>query len=167
MSTNFIGFSRPSKPSLLTRIAMWLDDANFSHAFLSYFDADWQCQMVIQLDEYGFRLIPAEQYEKKNTVMHLVHSPSNFDQAMAKVARQFAGTMYDFKGFLGMALVLLLRKIGIKKKNPLASSETMICTEMVARTLVECGYQLPPGSMLDSISPRELWEMLSSVGDAR
>jgi hypothetical protein len=116
--------------------------------------------MVVQVDEFGFRLVPLTKFKKKNKVIHLIQVDKlefgDFEAGLAKVAREFVGEMYDFKGFIGMALVLAHRAFKRKIKNPMASKQTIICSETAVLALQYAGC--PGAEMLiaDSTSPEDL-----------
>lgn len=160
----FLGFSHLKKPSWLTRLIMKLDKSRVSHTFMVYYDTDWNMDMVIQIDEYGFRLVPFERYKKYNEIKHIfdMSNPKygNFEEGMAQLSREFAGTHYDFKGFIGMGLVILWRAMKRRIKNPLASKGTLICSEGATLALQ---YGKCPGSdvlVADSTSPQNLLDFM-------
>lgn len=165
MST-YIGFSRPRKPGLLTKLAMWMDKSEVSHVFMAYEDTDWKCTIVIQVDEYGFRLIPLSKYVKKNHIANWVDMNSaafgHFEEGLGQVAREFAGEMYDFKGFFGMAWVLISRMFKRRIKNPLAAKNTIICSETAVLALQYAGAPRSETLVADSTSPQELLNFLRS-----
>lgn len=167
MSNTFLGFSHLRNPSWLTKLIMKIDKSSVSHSFMVYYDEDWKLEMVIQIDEFGYRLIPFERYKKGNEVKFLfdMSNPKygNFEEGMIRLSREFAGTKYDFKGFIGMGLVLFWRAFKRRIKNPWASKGTLICSEGAALALQYGGC---PGSdklIPDSTSPQDLLDFLNGV----
>ena len=166
----FIGFSHPRNPGLLTKIAMWLDDSDVSHVFMAYEDVDWKCTMIVQIDEFGFRLVPMSKFIKKNVIKDMVLMDLNhgdFESGLARVARDYVGEMYDFKGFFGMGLALLFKRLfkGIKRRirNPMASKETVICSEGAVLALQYGNCPKSEQLIPDSTSPQKLKEFLTGL----
>jgi hypothetical protein len=97
-------------------------------------------------------------WEKKNRVV------AEFDAPMANVAaaEREIGKRYDYPALLGFGLVVpLSRWAGFKLANPLASPKALVCSELVALSLVGMRQMenVDPGQ----VTPKELFAICSGA----
>jgi hypothetical protein len=149
-----VGFS--TTRALVSRLIRRLTGSRVSHAFLVYDDVDFERTMVMEAVGSGFRIVPLDRFERHNTVVRIFTPRHPIDVGL-RSAVDWLGEGYDTGGLLGMALLLVLRslKLRIKRRNLLASSRTLFCSEAVARACRASGY---PGFRLDpeTTTPQDL-----------
>ena len=134
-----------------------------------YRDSDWNMDIAIQIDERTFRLMPYEKYVKSNEIVHLIdvgdkNKFGDIDIGMARLAKEFLDTPYDFMGFVGMAIVKLAKFFKRKIKNPLASSSSVICSEGATLALQYGGCPEADSLHAASTSPQDLLNFLMKKG---
>lgn len=152
-----VGFST-SKHNPLSKLIRWFTRSTVSHAFLIYWDTDWQRDMVMEATSGGVRIVPIEHYEKQIVCVFTPKHP--LDAGLAK-AVDWLGEHFDYSGLVGMVWVRIGRWLGRKWRNPLRSAHGMFCSEFVSRTMVAVPY--PGTGQWDpqSIDPQALVEFFS------
>lgn len=159
-----IGFS--TTQALLSRVIRFFTRSPVSHAFLVYRDVDFEREMVMEAVGAGFRIVPLDRFEKHNTVVRIFTPRHPIDEGL-RAAVDWLGESYDSGGLLGMALLLLARslKLRLKRRNVLASSRSLFCSEAVARA---CRASRYPGFRLDpeTTSPQDLFAFFSAEAAA-
>jgi hypothetical protein len=116
--------------------------------------------IVLEEGPDGFRARTIENFTRGNRIVTLI-TPLHPVERGVEEAITWLGQRYDYFGVLGMAAVLVYRWFGKKRRNPLASSRSMFCSEANTRILQVSGY--PGADKLDpeSTSPADLLEFLT------
>ena len=130
MSTQ-VGFSTPKHFNPVSWLVRKFTGSKASHAFFVYHDVDFDMQMVMEAHELGFRLTPFDHFTKHNKIVKLVKPKNPIDIGLRIVANRYLGTMYDYSGLIGMAVVLVGRWLHRKWKNPFRGSKYVYCSESV------------------------------------
>lgn len=158
-----IGFSTTNK--LLSRIIRKLTRSRASHAFLVYRDVDFGRDMVMEAVGHGFRLVPYDGFQRRNTIVAEITPAYSIEQGLRR-AVDWLGANYDKGGLVGMAYLLVLRWLrlrsrSVRLKNPLAASRALFCSEAVARA---CAWSKYPGFDLDpeSTTPQDLLDFFTA-----
>lgn len=128
-----VGFST-QKYNPVSWLVRTITRSSCSHVWFLYYDQDFACDMVMDAHETGFRLIPYENFVKRNTVVAVLNPPENLDAGMAKAAK-WIGTHYDFVGLFGMGMVSLARALRTNLRNPFRSQTSVFCSEAVASVM--------------------------------
>ncbi len=154
-----IGFSTTN--ALLSRIIRRLTGSKVSHAFLVYWDVDFEREMVMEAMGRGFRIVPFDKFRQHNRVVG-VFTPRHSIERGLRRAVDWLGADYDARGLLGMVLVLVARWFTLRRRrNPFGSSRAFFCSEAVARACVWSEY---PGFDLDpeATTPKDLFDFFSA-----
>ncbi|HEX9189036.1 MAG TPA: hypothetical protein VGB87_18300, partial [Vicinamibacteria bacterium] len=105
----------------------------------------------------GFRVVPFDKFRRHNHVV-AVFTPRHPIDAGLRAAVDWLGESYDARGLVGMAFLLAARwlKLRIRRRNFLARTRALFCSEAVARACRASGY---PGFRLDpeATSPQDLF----------
>lgn len=126
-----VGFSTPRAFNPVSWVVRKFTGSRASHAFFVYFDVDFEMDVVLEAHELGFRLMPRKQFERYNRVVKLVTPRHPIDAGLKVVAQRYLGSMYDFAGLLGMAVVMVGRWLRRKWKNPFRGAKSVYCSEAV------------------------------------
>ncbi len=156
-----IGFS--TTDALLSRMVRALTRSKVSHAFLVYFDVDFDRDMVMEAVGAGFRIVPLDRFARHNRIVDVVTPRFPIDEGL-RAAVDWLGESYDAPGLLGMALLLAfraLRRRTRRVRNLLASRRALFCSEAVARACRACRY---PGFDRDPeiTTPQDLYAFFSA-----
>jgi len=160
MSSIIIGFSKPRKLNLLSRIIMMFEKTPFSHVYIkipnNYFkDCDiYQASkgMVNHIVEVNFLNYNISIKEFKLDV----DSDNKFK--IIQFLRARLGSPYSFKALI----VIFLRRLGFKLKTVSDKKESYICSELGARVLVHFG-SVNIDVDLDLITPLQLFNILDKM----
>lgn len=137
-----VGFSTPKAFNPVSWVVKKFTGSRASHAFFVYHDADFDMDMVMEAHELGFRLTPLKQFERKNEIVKLVEPKNNIDEGLRQIARRYLGSMYDYAGLIGMAVVMFGRFLKRKWKNPFRGSKSVYCSEAVILAMKQSvGYE--------------------------
>lgn len=152
-----IGFS--TSASWISGVIRTVTSSKASHAFILYWDQDFQTHMVLEAARDGFRLVTFERFLMHNTVVELIDVQSTLNQGLAHVS-SWVGSRYDTLGLFGMVWVVLGKWLKRRWKNPFGSSRSMFCSEAIVRALRADGF--PEASKLDpeATSPADLLAFL-------
>lgn len=151
-----IGFSTTN--ALLSRLIRWGTRSPVSHAFLVYFDVDFDREMVMEAVGAGFRIVPLDKFAKHNRIVEIVTPRHPIDEGL-KAAVDWLGEGYDKSGLVGLAALLLFRALRLRMRrarNVFASRRTLFCSEAVARACRAAKY---PGFAQDpeTTTPEDLY----------
>jgi len=150
-----IGFSTGS--SWLSCVIRWFTDSAASHAWILYWDSEFEADCVLEFTRGGCRITTLTSFEKHNRVVKKALPRHPISLGMKKVA-EWLDKPYDYKGLFGMVWVMVGRWLHRKWKNPWGSAQAMFCSEAVARVLRAADY---PGTEYwdpETISPQDLFE---------
>jgi hypothetical protein len=127
-----IAFSRNS--SLLSRLIRWVSKGRVSHSLarLTLGGIPFVVESVLM----GVRMVTWTRWQKAAPLYaeyQLLRPEPSQEQLQA--ALDDLGDFYDYVGLLGYIPVLLWRWMGRKRRNPLASASSQVCSEFVVRFL--------------------------------
>lgn len=132
--STLLGFSTPRSFNPVSALVRRFTASECSHCFFLYWDDDFQCDMVLESHELGFRLITWRRFVKKNRIIALVEPAHVLDPGFLKLG-EWVGSAYDFGGLIGQAVVQLGRWMQRKWRNPFRSSRAMFCSESITRCM--------------------------------
>ena len=149
-----IAFST-SKDSWISKIIRWFSNSTVSHCFFVYYDEDWKREMVLEATEGGFRIVPYSFYE--NEVVKIFIPKYSIEEGL-KQSIDWLTEGYNYWGLFGMSWVELGKWLKKKWKNPLRSSNTMFCSELIARVMMVSSYPGIEDWDIQSIDPEMLMD---------
>ncbi|MBN1206247.1 MAG: hypothetical protein JXB05_15125 [Myxococcaceae bacterium] len=132
--TTLIGFSTPRSFNPVSLLVRRFTRSECSHCFFLYWDDDFECDMVLEAHELGFRLITWQRFVRKNRIIALVEPAHPLDSGFLRLG-EWVGSAYDFGGLIGQAFVQFGRFLQRKWRNPFRSSRSMFCSESIARCM--------------------------------
>jgi hypothetical protein len=127
-----IGFSTDPK-SWVSRIIRWFTESKCSHTFITVEDATLG-KLVVESDAGGVQVCMWDHFNTPgNTVVHEVEPLEFMLPALKLAMTEYLNEAYDYTGVIGMAWVMLWRRLKKRVKNPLHSSKAMFCSNFVTR----------------------------------
>jgi hypothetical protein len=160
-----VGFSTTN--TLLSRIIRRFTGSRVSHAFLVYQDVDFDREMIMEAAGAGFRIVPLDRFRRHNRVVAIFTPRHPIDEGL-RAAVDWLGESYDAGGLVGMALLLAGRwlKVRLRRRNFLARSRALFCSEAVARA---CRASRYPGFDLDpeTTTPQDLFAFFEAESSPR
>lgn len=132
--STLIGFSTPRHFNPVSWIVRRFTKSEASHCFFLYWDDDFECDMVLESHELGFRLITWKRFVQKNRIIALVEPAHPLDKGFLRLG-EWVGSVYDFGGLIGQSVVQFGRFLQRKWRNPFRSSRAMFCSESIARCM--------------------------------
>ena len=156
-----IGFSRPKNFNPISWLIQKVMKSTVSHTWFLYHDMDWDINMVMEAHELGFRLIPYDQFKKQNLVVNVFTPVHSLDEGMKKVALEYLGTVYNYKGLIGMSVVKLGNWLKRKWRNPMRTTKSVFCSEAVCLSMQwSKGYEYFTDDA-QSMDPEQLMELMT------
>lgn len=157
-----IGFSTVKK-NFLSRLIRWATSAEFSHTWPVYDHPLYGTRIIVDADVKGIFEVRADQYLKKvdDPVILVPPDGVNLEEGMAELSEELARP-YGILNLIGHGVVLLLRRIGARIKNPFRNSKKPAC--------IETSYALLQGAGLfmdvdpEEESPQSLHDRLVKSG---
>lgn len=132
--STLLGFSTPRRFNPVSWLVRRVTGSECSHSFFLYWDDDFQCDMVLEAHEFGFRLITWKRFVANNRIVALVEPTHPLEVGFVKLG-VWVGSDYDFTGLIGQALVQFGRFLKRKWRNPSQSSRSMFCSESIVRCM--------------------------------
>jgi hypothetical protein len=146
----------------LQRLIKWGSKSDVNHAFFVLYDQDFGGWVQLGADEGGWVQSPAET-RLKLPVCRLYAAPPGIDLRVGLAAmRSVLGAKYDIGGLVGMAWVVLMRRVGRKVKNPLQRGNKWFCNEIADVVCERSGWDL--GLDEHSTTPGDWEKALRSHG---
>lgn len=150
-----IGFSTSN--AWYSRAIRFFTKSRCSHTFLVVsILGTW---VVLEEGFFGYMARTLDDLRKHDTIVAL-YRPRHSIRAGVKASLTDLGQPYDYLGLIGMAFVMLGRRLGKKWSNPLASTHAMICSERVTRVLQGSNYPFTERYEPASTTPEDLLEFL-------
>jgi hypothetical protein len=139
--------------SWLSRIIRWATRSKVSHVSIG--TSMQGVPVVIEASGLGVRIYPRKRWAKSRTVVAEARFYVDISDEIP-YAIEFVGDRYDYAGLIGFLVVLPLRWLGRKVKNPLGSSRAFICSELPLR--LDREHRIPEWEGLDpeTTTPEDL-----------
>jgi hypothetical protein len=163
--STLIGFSTPRHFNPVSWLVRNITKSECSHSFFVYWDDDFECDMVLEAHELGFRLIALPRFVKKNRIVALVEPAFSLDPGFLKLG-SWVGSAYDFGGLIGQAVVQFGRFLQRKWRNPFHSSRAMFCSESIARCMQWAGHPDAKSFTPKETTPQDLLIFFRGQGRA-
>lgn len=143
-----IGFSTQKK-NFLSKLIRWATSAEFSHTWPVYDHPLYGTRIIVDADVKGIFEVRADQYLAKvdDPVILVPPEGVKLEDGMAELSEDLARP-YGVLNLIGHGIVLFLRKIGARIKNPFRNSKKPAC--------IETSYALLQGAgILMDVDPEE------------
>jgi hypothetical protein len=132
-----VGFSTTTH--WLSRLIRWFTGGAVSHAWILYWDEDFNCDCVLEFTEGGCRIKTFAGFKSQNQIVKVWTPQCSIRLGFVKV-REWLEAGYDYAGLLGMIWVMIGRWLHRKWRNPWGSAQKAFCSEGVVRVLIWAGY---------------------------
>lgn len=156
MKVFYIGFSRNTKGKIFSKLLMWYMGKKYSHTFFKFSD-----RYILHSEiENGVNYWTLERFCDVNTItdMYKIEVSQNQYIDLRERLNEHIGHKYAFWQNIGIILVDLLVKFGIKKDNPFRDGDN--CSELVFRCLQRLHPELVRQYKLNTIRPDHIEEIL-------
>lgn len=160
MKVFYIGFSRNRKNKIFSRLLMWYMSKNYSHTYFKFGEAS-----VLHSEmENGVNYWTSKEFEEKNitTMEYRIQIPENEYTDLRERLNRHVGHRYAYLQNLGILLVDLFVKFGIKKRNPFRDGDN--CSELVFRSLKRLHPELKKDYRPNTVRPDHIEEILEKYG---
>lgn len=158
------GFSRNSKGKIGSRILCWAMRKKFSHTFFMFKEKMYSDRTVQQSTGHGVASMSETRFLQDNIIVQefpVAISEALFDEILQE-CHKYAGCNYGYLQNLGVAIVRLAAKLGIKiNKNPL--DDGMNCSEWMCYILDEI-YGKWTTKDPNLVGPDDVYAFLESKG---
>jgi hypothetical protein len=150
-----VGFSTTN--AALSRLIRWFTRSPVSHAWVLYYDAEFDCECVFEFSIGGGQIHTYEAFKKHNTIVHVWTPRVALGPGFRKAA-PLLDRGYDYLGLLGMIWVQVGEWLKRKWRNPWGSPKRDFCSESVAHVLQSVPYPGWDHRAARSTSPEKLLE---------
>lgn len=155
-----IGFS--SSTSLISRAIRYVTGGKVSHCFLVFQSDQLGGLFVLEAVNDGYHIRPFTYTNDANNTLILVDPKLPIDGVLPVCAR-WLGETYDWSVAAGIPLVGLGRFLKQKWHNPLATKNTLFCSEAIVRGLQVIGYPGATHLVAEDTSPQDLLDFLTKI----
>lgn len=144
-----VGFSRPKKFQIFSKLVMLLEKREFSHCFVDING------IIYHASHGSVHPNTKEEFLKDNIIVKkYIIEIEEIEKGMAFINKAI-GTKY---GFDQIYTIFIMKLLGTKQTLFSNNTRRMICSEFVSRFLNETGYS--NFNRLDSITPSDLEEKM-------
>lgn len=141
MKKVIIGFSKTDQ--IFSKAIMCLEDTDFSHVYFNFRSETLDRDIIYHASFFnGVSFINKSRFLEISKIVHEVEIELTDEQHIKLMQYMIdnAGIHYGKLQILGMALVRILKPMGIKIDNPIKDGmDTMVCSEIVGNILIQLG----------------------------
>lgn len=170
MSILIFGFSTPKKQTIISRLIRLIEGTPYSHTYLSYYDEQFQGNIVYHAAFMNVHITPKQIFLDKNKVIEMYPRlvTDKQKQEILKLCGEYADTPYGHKQMIGMGFARLVYLwFGKKIKNPFADGpHTQVCSELMGRILHKLGDPVDL-DLLEYEGPKYINKILRLYDDAQ
>jgi hypothetical protein len=141
-----------------------------SHSIITFRDETLDKVFVMEANGRGFMLVPWAKWRKHNTLVarFSISAPGDEQLESLRALGDSLGAEYDYRSLFGF----ILRRFSKRMTNPLDNSKKLICSEAVAKFLVNLDprFQDPsswsPEDLMSEIQarPKDVFVLEESAG---
>lgn len=166
MKTLTIGFSRPIKPTLFSKLIQWADhNSEFDHVYAAWLWTSVQRQIIYQASKlsvnfesnitFDSHALRVEEYEV--TLSDECHAD------IMRFCMDNSNKPYGIKEIFGFAWVKLCALVQKKVDNPFPTyGASYVCSKLIAELLKKTGI-VDPGISSDNVDPLDLNRILKEA----
>lgn len=149
-----IGFSRRKRWNPISALITFFTGSPATHAWLLVEVCGEP--IVFEASNWSFRTIHLETMQQYDEIVRTFVPKYPLEAGFARMLHELHRP-FDVLGLIGMAIVMLGRRLRRKWRNPIHGDRALFCSEMVARVCVHADY---PGFHIDpdEVTPADLME---------
>lgn len=145
---------------LVSRIIRWVTGETVSHVALLM--TIGKVPVILHADVGGIQFAPMRKFLANNVVVAAYQKTRCADGCSLDGAVGAIGDPYDYASLFTRACAKALRWLGLAFRNPLVSPRSMVCSEFVARCILDFAAYDPeevtPGDMLQHCQRDDTFE---------
>lgn len=164
-----IGFSKRKGFAPISKLIMQVEGTTHSHVYLQTLSNSLDRDLIYQASGSSVNFSGLRVFNQHNTTVteYMLFITKEQQTKILQKAVDTVGTKYGAKQLVGMGIVRIAKRLGIKIKNPWGDGRaTYICSELVAEIFKDV-LQLDFTQDLDSVGPKELEQFLINKGVPR
>lgn len=152
-----IGFSSPKKTKLFSSLIKLFQGTKYSHIFIRKYSSFLNTEYVYQASGLSVNFINSKSFDEINDTLHAyqIDLTDKQHREFMHFAMTNAGKPYGIKQILG----IVLSKFGIKSTKFNDGSDSYICSELVAKVLMD-HKDLKLDKPVDMVTPKDLFEIM-------
>lgn len=166
MKTIIVGFSRPIKATLFSRLIQWIDKTPYDHVYIRWSWVTIDRDIIYQASKLSVNIesnltfdshaIRVEEYE--------VQISDEFYKEIMQFCMDTANKPYGSKGILGLGWVKLCKLLGKKVNNPLPTHNlSYFCSKLIMEILQRAKIT-DSNISSDNVDPLDLNKIIKLVG---
>lgn len=167
MPVIYVGFSRPKKPTIVSKSIMFFIDAEFSHTYIKFRSASLEEELIYQASGLAVNFCGSDNFYINHESIFEI--PIEISEEVYKKTLKYcvrnAGTPYGVKQLLGFVIYFVAKQLGFSlKNNPYSDGKTtQVCSETVGLILEEC-LDLSLQEKEDLLTPKDIYDFLVNRG---
>lgn len=162
MKRIIIGFSKARSPlAIMSKLIMWAQGTPFSHTYIKLDWATAKVELIYQASKTYVNFESNRSFLARAEVVKEFEVDLKQDkwEAVAQYIGANLDKPYSIKQMIGMGLVCLGQKLGIKISNPYKNNhDAFICSEVVANIIEKSGGVLTLNK--EDMGPKEVYNFL-------
>lgn len=164
----YVGFSKPKKFNLVSKLIQCFEKTNFSHVYLAWYSENLGRRLVYEARWGGVRFVSPKTFEQQNDIVAEFAFNVSREQKdfLIKWAIDNLGIKYSTWQLLGFLFIKFFKIFRKNIKNPFGDKQKgYVCSELAVTALKELNVLYGSDSIydLDSLSPKDLFLMLKNI----
>lgn len=154
-----VGFSRPKKLNIVSKLIMKMQGTDYSHAYLMFRSESLDRNLIYQASGLQVNFTGSQLFYEHHIVVkefELLVSDESYKKAL-QFAVDKAGSPYSIKQLFSMLWYMLT---GHQVAGD--GRQAYVCSELVGQMLLE-DFSIDLDKDLDLVTPKDLFELLSEI----
>lgn len=160
-----IGFSKHKGFAPLSRLIMWCEGVDFSHAYVRISSASLGRDLIYQATGSGVNFIGLSAFSEASQIVeeYTLDLDSDARVKLLQWCVDTAGKPYGRFQLIGLGIVRLAKLVGIKINNPFSNGHSAyVCCELVVAALESLGLPGPGDlDLVDLVATRSMVKSLA------
>lgn len=165
MPNIIIGFSKPKKDNIVSKLIRAADGVAFSHTYMAIYSNSTSRWLYYHASGTQVHFLGEEMFHHKNDVVDsFIVTISDADRIkIMQHAIDTIGMPYGIKQLIGMGIVRACGFLGVSVRNPFRDGrQTYVCSELMGEVLKMLNI-IDVDVNLDDIRPIDIYTALSNI----
>lgn len=166
MKTIIIGFSRPIKATLFSRLIQWADGTEYDHVYVKWTWATIERDIIYQASKLAVNFESNITFDSHAVIVeeYEVQISDECHKAIMQFCMDNSNKPYGIKEILGFAYVKICSWIGQKVHNPFPTHGASFVCSKVGAEILQMAKAIDMSVSIEDIDPLDLNMLIKAAG---